>query len=303
MDDYVHFLDDILSSVSTNEPSVAPAASPLAALAGADTDISAIAEARDQEELKRQSSLALAIWASWHSGDLSQFDDLFDLVESYHPLGIDISQIRPISLDLKDWIALCPPRGYPEAHSQSHLPLSPEPDAPILTWRKYAETGDLIVSRKRMMTPVQCQAHISQSAARLLAAMLLDPDRSGGLRDSFYIILTHLVPILRDEVRGLEAPSRRFAKYFPSRLSVSEERETVAHSEQRYEAAMLAMVCDRELKALGIYTSAAFKEAGAIFSDRCTVLVGTSAGMGGSAYVVLRTSRSCQLPFATGSVS
>lgn len=227
------------------------------------TSISGLAfsEPLKEEETTRQISLALVIWELWHSGDFSQFDTLSDVVESYYHLWLDMSQIRPINLDLKAWLALDPSEGYPETTSQSQIPSSLELHTPVLDWKMYTKIGYGVASQKEKMTPIQHQTYIGLSTSRLAASMLLAADGSADLRRGFYSILVGLEPILRDQFNDLEIPCRKFAKYFPHRHTGSGDRTGAGNSAQRHEAVMLAMACDRKLKALGTYYGLAFKNA------------------------------------------
>jgi hypothetical protein len=261
MDEYAQFLDGIMSSVPMVEKYSLGVGDSLATPAGTSVYGPAFPELLNEEETNRQISLALAIWESWHSGDFSQLDSLSDAVESYYHLWLDISQTRPINLDLKAWLALDPLGGYSETTSQSQVPSSLELNTPVLDWKMYTKVGYDVASQKEKMTLIQRQTHISQSTGRLVASMLLAADRSADLRQGFYSILIDLEPILRDQFNDLEIPCRKFAKYFPHRHTGSGDRTGTGNSAQRHEAAMLAMACDRKLKALGNYHSLAFKNA------------------------------------------
>jgi hypothetical protein len=235
-------------------------------------------ELQNTRRAKRRMSLLLAIWELWEWGDLSQFEFLFNVVEYYDPLDVNINEIRHINLDLSEWAALYPRHMNSEAQSRGAPPSLPERDTQTLAREMHACLGYAIASRKRSMNPLDCEAYASQSTVGLAAIMILTPDRSTSLRQCVSSILTELGPILQHQFFDLKAPCEKLIKYLSHPPSRSEESSTEHDCEERDDAAMLAMICHRELKAQGILDNLAFNEvalildAGAKFSIKEALL-------------------------------
>jgi hypothetical protein len=197
---------------------------------------------QNEGKTKRQKSLALAVWELWYSGNRPQLNGLYMFVRGFYSFMINV---RPGDLDLSKWLAFYPRYGSRELHFRNRLPAFPKPGEARFTWKTYTICGYTIARRKTPSNNVPFS--IGRSERELVASMLLAPDGSSNLRQCFDPIFTNLQPILKEQLEALEEEVRRFEELVDSAPFASE-----GCSDEDSAAAMVAMVCDRELKARGV---------------------------------------------------
>lgn len=200
---------------------------------------------QNEGKTKRRKSLALAVWELWYSGNHPQLNNLYISVQSFYPFMINLcefyaSEFCPGDLDLSEWLAF-----YPRYGSSNRLPAFPKPGDVRFTWKTYTICGYTIARRKTPNSNVPFS--VGRSERELVASMLLAPDGSSNLRQCFDPIFTDLQPILKEQLEALEEEVRRFEEFADLTPFASE-----GCSDEDSAAAMVAMVCGRELKARGV---------------------------------------------------
>jgi hypothetical protein len=142
-------------------------------------------------------------------------------------------------------LALYPRYGSRELHFRNPLPAFPKPGEVRFTWKTYTICGYTIACRKTPNSNVPFS--IGRLERELVASMLLAPDGSSNLRQCFDPIFTDLQPILKEQLEALEEEVRRFEEFTDLTPFASE-----GCGDEDGAAAMVAMICDRELKARGV---------------------------------------------------
>lgn len=197
---------------------------------------------QNEGKTKRRKSLALAVWELWYSGNHPQLNDLYISVQSFYPFMINLGEFCPGGLDLSEWLAFYPRYGSRELHFCNRLPAFPKPGEVRFTWKTYTLCGYTIARQKTLSSNMPFS--IGCSERELVASMLLAPDGSSNLRQCFDPIFTDLQPILKEQLEALEEEVRRFEEFADLAPFAPE-----GCSNEDSAAAMIAMVCDRELKA------------------------------------------------------
>jgi hypothetical protein len=189
---------------------------------------------------KKQKKVALAIWQLWYAGLLNEF-------ESHQARGLDRPAPPIIDLDLKSWLCLYPRGTRGRTQVRFSLPLLPGSDDPSLTWGAYANYGHCVAVRKKQTT-LGAQEDQSKLARRLTALVVLAPGGGIDLHKCFGSILNCIDSVLQDQYGDLKQPCERFAKQLLHGLSESEEGHVGECSIQASSAAILAMICHREIQ-------------------------------------------------------
>jgi hypothetical protein len=190
--------------------------------------------------VKEQAKVALAIWQLWYAGVLNEF-------ESHQARGLDRPAPPLVKLDLESWICLYPRDAGGRTGVNFSLPLLPGSDDPNLTWEVYANYGHSVAVTKEWTT-LRAQEYYSRLARRLTALVMLAPGGGIDLRECFTSILNCFESVLQDQYGDLEQPCERFAKQLLHGLSESEERYIGGNGIQASSAAILAMICHREIQ-------------------------------------------------------
>jgi hypothetical protein len=199
---------------------------------------------QNEGKAKGRKSLALAVWELWYSGNRPQLNGLYMFLRRFYPFMINVRELCPSDLDLSEWLAFYPRYGSRELHFHNRLPAFPKPGEVRFTWKTYTICGYAVARRKTPSSNVPFS--IGRSERELVASMLLAPDGSSNLRQCFDPIFTNLQPILKEQLEALKEEVRRFEE-FDFAAFASE-----GCSDEDSAAAMVAMVCDRELKARGV---------------------------------------------------
>jgi len=212
-----------------------------------------------KEKLEERNILTFSIWQLWHSGMTSRFGALCEAFESNQSHEIDITQLSDhTQLALAKWLDCYPCGMATKVQPQGHLPPFRSPDGSGLTWKLYAEHGYAIASQKTQMAPAKAQAQVELAQRMLAASMMMAPEGSRYLRRCLEVILTFFELILQQQYDELKLPCQRLAEHF--RLPESEERKITGSTKQANGAAVLAMICYKQVMLQGLHTSHAFND-------------------------------------------
>jgi hypothetical protein len=191
-------------------------------------------------KLRRQKPVALAIWQVWHAGVLNEF-------EAYQACGFDMPAPPLVELDLKAWMRLYPCGRQPRSGIRLPYPNIPDVRKRSLTWEEYAQYGKFIALTKEPTTS-ETEEEYNDVAQMLATASLLAQEGRVALFGCFECILNCFESILEDQIHFLQLPCKRFEKQLSLGLSDLEEYCIKDHGILRRSAAILAMICYREIK-------------------------------------------------------